>query len=351
VEAVKPGALGGLAAGRFEGRISYHKEVGAAGSWSGQGLLRQARWQPEGLASPVRITQARLRWGAGQLRVEPMAGSLGDVEFAGVCWRREQGAFGVRHGCQVRIPELDLAELEQWSQPAQRPSRWAALRRALSLSEAPAATWLGSVAVEGTLRIDHLRAGRWEWRNVRSRAQWSDGVLLLDSFRGTFGGGTVTGALKADFNGAAPRYGLQASGREVDLAQLAAAAALPDHFERGTIDARVGLEAQGRTIEELIAKLRLHGVFEAHSVALGHMRWEQEEAEAVPDEIRSLEGGFIWTPAGLDIEHMRMTAGRNVYLGRGSIWGRPRVLFELAAGEKKTRVVSEDLVASTSSAP
>jgi hypothetical protein len=345
VEGLQPGALGWLTGGQWQGRVTYRKDHGVPGVWSGQGLLRQADWQPAGLAFPVRISQARLRWEPGQLRVEPLAGTLGDTEFSGACWRRRHELKPDQTGCQVRVRELDLAELEQWFHPRERVSRWAALRRALVRRPAdPAASWLGSLAVDGALRVDHLRAGPWEFRNVRSRAVWTEGILLLEGVRAGFGGGSLNGGLKADFTGAAPRYTLQVVAKEIDLASLAASAALPVHFQRGALEVRLGFETEGHTPQELRAALRLNGVFQAESVTLEQMLWEEGDSPG-EQEIRSIEGGFTWTHAGLEITRLRMAVGREIYLGRGSIWGRPPVQFELAAGDRKARLVAAEAAA------
>jgi hypothetical protein len=354
VETVKPGAFGGLLDGRWEGRVVYRKDLGSPGVWSGQGLLSDAEWQPEGLASPAHLAQARLRWEPGQFRAEPLAGSLGDTEFTGACSRRsppdtpEQN----RSVCQVRVRELDLGELEQWFHAADQPGAWAALKRALARRPQQPPAWLASLAVDGTLRIDHLRAGSWEFRNLQSRVAWGEGVLTLSAMRSELGAGTLTGGLRADFTGAAPRYSLQASARAVDLAGLALSTALPAQFQRGLLDVRLGLDTQGRTPQELRAALQLHGVFQAPSVSLDRMRSEETEGETGASwEMRQLEGGFTWTAAGLDLTRMRLTLGRDVYLGRGSIWGRPVVLLDLASGDRKLRLVSTELAEGVAEAP
>jgi hypothetical protein len=107
----------------------------------------------------------------------------------------------------------------------------------------------------------------------------------------------------------------------------------------------VDLSAEGRTAQDLIAGLKAGGSFEGRSIFLEHM--ERRDAEEDSDgsvDIRLLRGRFELTRAGLELTAVRMTLGKEIYQGRGSIGGRPQVSFELAADGKSLRLVGAGAV-------
>ncbi len=336
LEGLRPVSFAALSGGAWEGRLTYRKDPGQPGAWSGAGLLLGARWRPAGLASDVEIERARIRWDPRGLQIDALSGAVGATRFTGSC----RTAAGDSH-CRLRVPDLDLSELDRWLNPQQAASRWAVWKRALGLDSAQRGAWLRTASVQGLLQVDRLQAGRWTFRQVRSDLAWKDGTLLLTALRAELARGAVTGALKVEFAGSVPRYSVQAAAKAVDLRSLADAGALPANFDRGLADVRLGLQAAGRTAAELRSSLRAQGVFAGRAIQLEDVAIESETGDPGAVEIRSLEGQFQWSLAGLQLSKLKMTLGKDVWEGRGSIGGQQAVALEMASGPRQWRLVAQ----------
>ncbi|MBI3668046.1 MAG: AsmA family protein [Acidobacteria bacterium] len=340
-ECFKLAWLHSLSSGLWEGEFVYRKEPGEPGGWTGSGTLSEARWQPPGLESPVEITQANVRWNPREVVLDYMTGSLGETRFTG-SYRRLAAERAAERGdrCRLRLAELDLARLDQWLNPQRKPSLWAVWRRALGRNVPETPSWLRAAKVEGAVTVGELRLGKWSFRNVRSALSWNGEVLALKGLRAELGGGAVTGAFRAEFVGAVPRYSFQAAVSGLDLKGLAGSSALPSNFRRGSMDLRVELATAGRTAQDLHAALKAAGAFEGRAILLGNIERQDEAGDAESTvEIRSLRGRFELARDRLQLTGLLMTVGREIYQGVGTIGGQPQVLFELAAEGKQLRLV------------
>jgi len=353
-EALRIPGLHSLEAGHWDGQLFYRKAPGERGVWSGAGTLSRARWRPAGLESPVVIARARVRLEPGGLEFDGLAGSLGAMQFSGSYRRRlsQPPAVEGADTCRLRIQNLDLAQLDRWLNPKQREGRWAIWRRAIGLSNIQEPSWLKAARIEGSVAVDELRLGRWTFHNIRAPLVWDGETLALEGLQAKIGGAAAVGSLEAAFGGAAPRYRLRAAVSGLDLKSLSQAATLPANFRRGGVDGRLELAATGRTRQELRAGLKALGSFEGRGITLADV--ERQEAEGNSDgavEIRSLRGDFHWSAGGLELTGLRMTLGREVYEGRGSIGGRPAILFEVASSGKSLRLVGVGGEPSTPAVP
>jgi hypothetical protein len=343
IQAIRPDWLRSVASAYWEGRIFYHKQAGRPAVWSGAGLLSKIRWQPQGLESPVDVAQARVRWRPDALHLEGLSGSLGETKFTGHCLRRLDSAGSAAHeySCGVTIDRLDLQQLDQWINPQQKPSRWDIWKRALGRTTPATPSWLKSAIIQGSVTVGSLRAGTWTFHRVRSRLSWKSGILVLDGLRAEFGKGAWSGNVRAEFAGPAPHYHLEAAVRNADLKNLCDAAALPPNFQSGTVDLRFTLDAAGRRAGDLRAGLKAGGAFEGRSILLENINWKDGAADpANVLEIRSLDGRFDLHRGVFRLTGLRMTVGREIFRGEGSIGGSPPVLFELAAHGKQVRLLA-----------
>lgn len=336
LEALRVPAPASVAAGVWDGRVVYRQEPGEPGAWSGVGTLSAARWQPKGLEAPVEIASARVRWDAHGVQVEGISGAVGETKFTGSC-RAAEG----ESTCRLRVRELELGQLDRWLRPRQVASRWAVWKRALGLDSAQPGAWLKTARVEGSIQVDRLAVGKWTFRNVRSGLAWKNGTLLLTGLRGEAGKGVVSGAVQVEFAGSMPRYSIQTTVRGVDLRSLAESGTLPENFQRGVADLRVGLVAVGRTASELRASLNVHGVFEGRGIALEDVQTEPQGDALGTVEIRLLEGQFEWNRLGLQLSKLKMALGKDLYEGRGSIGGRSAVALDMSSGVRQWRLISD----------
>jgi uncharacterized protein involved in outer membrane biogenesis len=304
--------------------------------------VRQTRWQPPGLESPVLITQARVRWDAAELRLEAMTGSLGATPFSGSYRRRlaaAERAEGPDTG-QIRVPVLELSQLDGWLNPRRQESRWAILRRALGKTPARTASWLAAARIEGVLAVEELRVGHWTFHDLRAKVSWGGETLALKELKAAMGTGVLSGTVQAKFSGAAPWYRLEANASALDLKTLAASAGLPANFRSGTLNGHVAVAATGRTAAELQAALRANGTFEGRSITLANLERRDETGHPNgPLEVRLLHGNFEWGPEGLELTGVRLALGQEIYEGRGSIGRRAKILFEMASDGKPLRLV------------
>ena len=365
LQSLKPGWSHSLASGLWKGQLAYHKQTGEPGSWSGSGVLTGAVWQPGGLESPIELARARVRWDSAMLRVDGLEGSLGETQFTGNCNRRLAGSppqdAGAESGnqatqppqdyCQIHVAGLDLGELDRWLNPQQKVSRWEIWRRALGGSGPTAPSWLRAARIQGEVTVEDLHLGNWSFHNVRSDLAWSGQALALNRLRAELGRGMITGSMRVEFTGEDPRYRLQASARGLELRSLSGWAALPANFQRGTLDLSLSLDTAGRTAPALAEALKASGAFSGRSIVLDNIQWKDAAPDADTIEIRSLDGRFEWTRSGFDLSGLSMTVGRETYQGRGSIGGRPALLFDVASRGKTSRVVASGAAAVAADTP
>src|SRR5262249_19682240 len=230
--------------------------------------------------------------------------------------------------------------LDRWLNPEQKRSRWEIWRQVLGRTAPAAPSWLKAAKVQGTVAVDRVRLGQWSFGNVRSEFAWNADTLALQKIQAELGKGSVNGSLRAEFSGAQPRYSLQAAVRKADVRNLAVPAALPANFQRGTVDLRLTLSAEGRTAEDLRAGLQATGTFVGRSIMLDNVEWKELAADSSAVELRSVEGQFDWSQSGLELSGLQITFGKEVYQGRGSIGGRPPLLLEVAAHGRASRLVA-----------
>jgi len=131
--------------------------------------------------------------------------------------------------------------------------------------------------------------------------------------------------------------------RNADVKNLAVPAALPANFQRGTMDLRLALSAEGRTAEDLRAGLTAAGTFTGRAIMLENVEWNELAPDSNAVELQSVDGRFEWSQGGLELSGLRMAFGKEVYLGRGSIGGQPPVLLEVASHGRQSRLVGAAL--------
>jgi hypothetical protein len=353
VQALNTQWLSSITDGTWDGRISCRKRAGQPAVWTGSGALTDLRWLLPGVEAPIRVQQARVRWQPGEIQLDNVSGALGRTRFTGSCRQSTASALPARDiACRVRLPELDITQLGGWLNAEPVPTRWETWKRMLRGLSPATPSWLRSARIQGTLAVGSLRVGKWEVHNVRSEAAWHDEALSVRDIQGELERVAVSGALQADFSGASPRFSLQASARGVDFKSLAASFSLPANFQRGTFDVQLALSSAGRTAEELRAALQGGGRFQGHSILLENVEWQNAERAASEGiDIRSLDGRFELTPAGLDLTQIRMAVGKETYEGRGTVGGRPSVLLDLACKGKQSRLIASVHPETTVGAP
>lgn len=230
-----------------------------AGAWNderplvrGQAQLRSVKAQLRGLNAPVEITTADLAMDPGEVRVQNLVASTGNVT-----WR---GALQIARPCHtpaacpfqfsLHAPELSAAELNHLLNPALAEKAWYSF---LSLGSGQPPFLLQAHA-NGNVTIDKLKLGAASCTHFAADLRLHSGELTLSNIHGEILGGNATGEWSADFSSKPPTYRGKGSLKTVSLSQVAAL--MHDGWIDGTGSADYDLSAHGSKLPDVIASAK-----------------------------------------------------------------------------------------------
>jgi len=298
-------------AGVWKGALRYQYQPGSAGEWSGSLQLQNVTLPLPGLAVPLRIQSAHARLEGARVTLEKARITVGHLT-ALADYQYEPGAIRP-HRVRISATNVDGADLEMLLLPTLQRNR-GLIARALGLGRVPAPEWLRDERVDGSVAVDTLQLGGITLHQARARLIWNGTSATLADITGAIEKGTVTGRLNIDLRGNDPAYHLAGQLKSVV-------------WNGGTYDAEASLDTSG-TGPALVANLRSEGSFTGQSFE-----------DAPLSQFDSVSGcyAFAWGNATphLRFTELRISAGDELYLGRGGMDDDGRLLIQVSNGSKQ----------------
>lgn len=294
--------------GIWKGTLQYQRAADSTGGWSGAFQLEDATLPLPGFAEPVLVHSAHARLDGARVSVDKARISAGNLT-ALADYQYEPGAARP-HRIRISAADLDAAELQALLLPTLERNR-GLIARALGLGRTPVPEWLREQRVDGSVAVDTLHLGGLKLQKVRGRLIWNGTSVVLANIAGGLQNGTISGRLTIDLRGNDPVYRLAGQIKSVQ-------------WNGGTFDADAALDTRG-TGMALLANLRSDGSFTG-----------QLFAGAPLDQFDSVSGCYSlqWARSAprLSFTDLRMSAGDELYLGRGAMQDDGRVLIQVSNG-------------------
>jgi hypothetical protein len=300
-----------LQRGTWKGRISFVRLAGEPGAWSGEYDLQNASMEIPGLSSPVRFASASVEMKAGQIKMSRIRGHAGLVDFDADY--RYDSAAGRPHRLRIRIPKLQLAELEDLMLPALRRKE-GFLARTFRLRDETLPKWLQEREVDGSIEIGTLLNDDAPLGKVQAHLVWDGGSIEFPKIECVLDEMRATGTLTVNLAKAVPSYRLAGSIENLD-------------YRNGRLDLDGELIASGLG-EEMLLNLRSAGTFQGRGISLG------------PDsEVGEITGAFRVAPGiGLPrvlLSNLEVAQGDETLSGQGSVQSDGHIVLDLVSGRKQ----------------
>ena len=236
--------------GTWRGLARYRWLPGAAGEWSGEYDLLNARIGVDGLADPLRILTASVVSTGARLSVSRLRARIGNIPFTG---EYHWDPAAVRpHKFKIDIPSADVTELERLLAPTLIRER-GFLARTLRLGPAPVPDWLELRRADGTLSVENLTFGDNHAQIASARLLWDGARVRLARLAGSIADADFNGDLTIDLSGFAPHYRFQ--GKLEGVA-----------YKGGTLDFDGSVEASGADAG-LLVSARAEAAFKGSGIA------------------------------------------------------------------------------------
>jgi len=299
--------------GTWRGWARYRWMPGAAGEWSGEYDLQNARVAVPGFADPLRIQTASVVSAGPKISVSRLRARIGAIAFTGdYHW----DPAAVRpHKFRIVIPSADAAEIERLLSPTLIRER-GFLARTLRLPPAPVPDWLKARRADGTVSIADLQIGDASAHLENARLLWDGAQVRLARLSGSIDQAQVNGDLLVDLSGHAPRYHFD--GKLDDVA-----------YKGGELDFEGSIDAAGAG-GDLMASARADGSFHGRSIAF------------TPDAEFRTASGCIQLLAGprWKISDLEVTQGADSYTGSGVTQPDGRLLLDLSGRGRQIHYTS-----------
>ena len=301
------------AQGTWHGWARYKWSPGAAGEWSGEYELQNARVQINGLADPMRIQSAAVVSSGARVVVSRLRAKAGAIAFTGE-YRFEPNAVRP-HRFRIVIPEADAAEIQRIFTPSAVRAR-GFLARTLRLGPAPLPDWLKARRADGNVSIESLKAGDWEAQVDGARVLWDGAMVRLTRIHALIDPAEVNGDLAIDLSGRTPHFRFDGKVQEVA-------------YKNGQLDFEGDLEADGLGAQ-VLSSAHAEGCLKGRSIAF------------TPDaEFRSVSGCFEMAPGPRwRITGLEVVQGGETYSGTGSTQADGRLVLDLTNRGKQVRYTS-----------
>jgi len=313
--------------GAASAALRYQWDVAQpAPRWNGHLDFSKGTLQAAGMNQPLEVNKARLDWHDG-LRTA----SIADVDGFGTNWSGQltqetmpDSDGSVKWNVQLHTEHLDAAELDRWIGPRARPSWLQRLLSSLlgSANTSPAASELERrVNAEGEIRVDEFTLEKIKLTQLRAEGALHDLHLELRQAEAHWAGGTLRARIRATFL-PRPSYDVSADLDRVDLAQLPAAANLPERFA-GLASGTLHLTTQGVGREELLQRLTGKGEVKLRDVEFRGWDVSASMADGAPHEGGSRwasgQGAFSIHDRGVSLPGLRLDSGSELTLIKGTL--------------------------------
>ena len=300
-----------VGAGKWSGKLSYHREPGMSG-WSGAVQLADAQVAVPGLADPLQIEAARVQITGNRVALDHLSAQAGKIGFTGE-YRYEPEAARP-HRLRLRSEQVNASELEAELMPTLNRSS-NLLARALGRASIP--DWLNQRNLEGTLQIGSLELGDSRLENVRARILWDGSRVEFDALQANLDRAAITGTLAVGLRNFQPVYKLTAR-----LTGL--------NWQSGKLDVEGTIQTSG-TGEQVLANLKSEGTFSGSGLDFGPLA-----------EWRGASGSYAlsWGQAvpRLRLTDLNLRTEDETYTGRGATQDDGRLVVVLNSGAREMRM-------------
>lgn len=287
------------------------------GHWNGTVEFNKASLSIAGLNQPLSVAEAGVNWVDGRrigrlIRVGGFGGFwTGTIEENS----KSDGESSPDWKCNLKVDQLNAAELDRWVGPRARPNWLQRLLRSF-LGEAttatPASELVRRVNAKGQIRVARLTVEKLKLENVVARGSLRDLKLELTDAEAEWAGGQVRGSIIASFL-PRPSYDITADLNRVSLAKLPGTGRLAEHIS-GLATGNLQLQTTGVGRDELLQHLEGHGEVRLQKVEL--LGWD------VPASVAdgATRSGISRWPAGdcaflvrnrsMVLQWLQLTSGR-----------------------------------------
>ena len=241
------------------------------GHWNGTVGFNKASLSIAGLNQPLNVAEAGVNWDEGR-----RIGRLVRVSGFGGLWTgsieenvKTDGENAPDWKCDLRVDQLNAAELDRWVGPRARPNWLQRLLRSFlgeTATATPASELVRRVNAEGEIRIARLTVEKLRLENVVARGSLRELKLELPDAEAEWAGGQVRGSIVASFL-PRPSYDITAELDRVNLAKLPGTGRLAEHVS-GLATGNLELQTTGVGRDELLEHLEGRGGVRLQKVEL-----------------------------------------------------------------------------------
>jgi uncharacterized protein involved in outer membrane biogenesis len=231
------------------------------GQWNGRIGFSKASLTVAGLNQPLRVAEGALDLGGGRhiariMKVDGFGGTWsGNIEEL----PRTEADAGPKWKFDLKVDQLNAADLDRWVGPRARPNWVQRLLRSV-LGEVtpatPASELMRRVNAEGQVGITHLTIEKLKLENVLARGSLHDLKLEVEDAAAEWAGGKVRAKINASFL-PRPAYEISADLDRVNLAQLPGTGRMAERMS-GAASGNLLLKTTGVGREELLQNLDGH---------------------------------------------------------------------------------------------
>jgi hypothetical protein len=181
----------------LKGSLRFLRDAdGSPAAWTGDLAISEIRLPVTGLALPLDIDAATLRFKGADFAVAVSKGRYDEVPFS---------ATYSAHRLSLTVPKAFLGQVESALAPSLR-RRQGFLARTLRLSASPVPEWLRTRRLDATVHVGTLEAGDFTLDNFRAQLKWIGPRFEIREFSGTVSNAPVTGQLTASLDTPEPAW-------------------------------------------------------------------------------------------------------------------------------------------------
>ena len=306
--------LGNLLQGTWRGWIGFVKAGDDPAEWSGEYELQNASIEIPGISAPLRLASASVDMQEGQIRMTRIRARAGPVDVEGDY--RYDAEARRPHRLRLRVPALQLAELERLLAPTLRRTE-GFLARTFRLGAESAPKWLEERKVDASIQIDRLLNDESPLGKVQAHLDWDGSIIQLSAIEWRLDEMHATGTMAVNLSQATPSYQLTGSVENLD-------------YRNGRLDVDGELNARGLG-PDLLLNIRSQGTFQGRGISLS----PDSQVDEITGAYRVAPG--IGTPRLL-LSNLEVSQGEETLYGQGAVQYDGHIVLDLASGRKQVRL-------------
>lgn len=302
-----------LKQGTWKGWIAFDRRDDHPAVWTGAYDLQDALLEIPGLSAPVRFSTASVEMKQNQVQISRMRARTGGIRLEGDY--RYDSEAAAPHRLHLRIPELNLADLERLMLPTLR-RREGFLARTFGRNP-PLPKWLEERLVDASVQVTSVLNGDSPLGQFQGHLVWNGPKITVSGFDLRLDQMHASGDMMVSLNKLLPAYRLTGSIENMD-------------YRDGQLDVDGALETSGLG-DSLLLNVQSEGTFEGREIALS------------PDaQVHEITGGYRIAPASgiprLALSNLQVAMGQDNLVGQGTSTADGRIVLELMSGRKPVRL-------------